>query len=383
MGQHMQSAEQNDGSGYMLYHSVGQYAGKADGLTAAMAEYAQAWSSLEGGHWSHTFDLVSRYIKRWQGLISAEGGTVTPTENVTASLSALINALPEKHLKGRSILIAEDCFPSNHFLLAGLSEKLGFELKTVQLRQGATWVEDEDVIAQWTPDVGLALLTWVSSVSSHRCDLDALVAHGRKMNSLIGVDITQAAGLIPFGVNAPAVDFVISSSLKWLCGTPGAGILYVAPSLIPDCMPKQRGWFSQPDPFNWDITRFSYAPDIRRFDSGTPSAMACAATLPALDWHASQDMAAMRTHNLELCQALQHGAVSLGLDLASPTDPVRRGGSIMLRLNDAEAVKATLQAMDNAHVQADGRGRVLRLSPGVLTTAKGVERALAVLGKLN
>jgi kynureninase len=291
--------------------------------------------------------------------------------------------LPEKHLKGRSILIAEDCFPSNHFLLAGLSEKLGFELKTVPLRQGATWVEDEDVIANWTPDVGLALLTWVSSVSSHRCDLNALAAHGRKMNSLIGVDITQAAGLIAFDVNAPAVDVVISSSLKWLCGTPGAGMLYVAPALIPDCSPKLRGWFSQPDPFNWDITRFAYAPDIRRFDSGTPSVMACAATLPALDWHASQDMTTMRARNLELCQELQQGAVSLDFHLASPSDPAQRGGSIMLRLDDADALKAALEAMDQAHVQADGRGRVLRLSPGYVTSAMGVERALAVLGKLN
>ena len=34
-----------------------------------------------------------------------------------------------------------------------------------------------------------------------------------------------------------------------------------------------------------------------------------------------------------------------------------------------------------AHVQADGRGRVLRLSPGVLTGPEGIARALDVLRK--
>ncbi len=284
-------------------------------------------------------------------------------------------------IRGRAVLVAEDCFPSNHFLLAGLAERLGFTLRTVPLRQGAAWVEDEDVIAGWTPDVGLALLTWVSSVSSHRCDLGALVAHGRRMGSLIGVDITQAAGLLAFDVKAPAIDFAVSTSLKWTCGAPGAGMLYVAPALIPQCQPRLRGWFSQPDPFSWDITRFSYAPDIRRFDHGTPGVMACAATVPALDWHAGQDHEAMRAHNRNLCAQLQAGVLAAGLSLASPTDPEARGGSIMVRLDDAAAVAATLARLAAAHVQADGRGRVLRLSPGVLTGPEGIARALDVLRK--
>ena len=370
-----------DGSGYMLYHSIGQYPGKGAAMASALAAFAEAWASIEGRQWDHAFAMIGRYVARWRGLIGAAEGTVTPTENVTAAVSAIVNGLPENYLRGRAVLVAEDCFPSNHFLLAGLAERLGFTLRTVPLRQGAAWVEDEDVIAGWTPDVGLALLTWVSSVSSHRCDLGALVAHGRRMGSLIGVDITQAAGLLAFDVKAPAIDFAVSTSLKWTCGAPGAGMLYVAPALIPQCQPRLRGWFSQPDPFSWDITRFSYAPDIRRFDHGTPGVMACAATVPALDWHAGQDHEAMRAHNRNLCAQLQAGVLAAGLSLASPTDPEARGGSIMVRLDDAAAVAATLARLAAAHVQADGRGRVLRLSPGVLTGPEGIARALDVLRK--
>ena len=138
------------------------------------------------------------------------------------------------------------------------------------------------------------------------------------MGSLIGVDITQAAGLLPYSVMTPEVDFAVSTSLKWMCGTPGAGILYVRPELISECRPELRGWFSQDNPFNWDINAFEYAPDIRRFDNGTPSIMPAAASVPALKWHAATGKGVIFRHNRNLCDILMDGAEALGLKQLTP-----------------------------------------------------------------
>jgi len=200
------------------------------------------------------------------------------------------------------------------------------------------------------------------------------------MGSLIGTDITQAAGLIPYDVMAPEVDFTLSTSLKWMCGTPGAGMLYVAPHLTPVCTPELAGWFSQPDPFNWDITRFALAPDIRRFDSGTPGCVAAMASLPALDWHAGADTSAMLAHNRRLTAALIEGADDLGLALLTPRPEEARGGSVMLRLPDHNPAEDVVKALRAKGITTDARSQTLRLSPGVLTTAEGVDRALAALG---
>ena len=294
----------------------------------------------------------------------------------------LITALPDGALRGKRVLVAADCFPSNHFLLTGLAARMGFTLDTVPLRQGSPWVEDEDFIAAWGPDVGLALLTWVSSTSSHRIDLGAMVAHGRQMGSLIGVDITQAAGLLPFDVTNPAVDFTLSTSLKWMCGTPGAGILHVSPALITECHPEFRGWFSQDNPFSWDLDKFAYAPDIRRFDNGTPGTMAAAASLPALNWPAVQNGGALLAQNRALTQHLIAAADDLGLGLATPRPERQRGGSVMLRLADAATAQAALQTLRNADLHADVRGATLRLSPGFVTTTDGVDRLIAALQSL-
>lgn len=370
-----------DGSAYFLYHSIGQYDGKSADMAAAMAGFAQSWGRADDGQWPNALGTRQRFIDRWRAIISAPEGTVTTCESVTAGLSALITALPAGVLKGRRLLVAGDCFPSVHFLLTGLAGRLGFTLDTVPLRQGAGWAEDEDILARWGADVGLALLTWVSSTSSHKSDIPALVAHGRKMGSLIGVDITQGAGLIGFDVQDPVVDFTLSTSLKWMCGSPGAGMLHVAAPLVAQCQPELRGWFSQPDPFSWDFDKFAYAPDIRRFDHGTPGIMACAASLPALDWHAGQDKAALLAHNRRLSALILAGVTALGLPIVSPRDPDQRGGSVMLALPAATPAQGVLTQFRRAGIYADARSQTLRLSPGVLTTEDGVERMLAVLRK--
>jgi kynureninase len=374
---------QRDGSGYFLYHSIGQYPGKVPDFADAMAEFAGVWGGNDDAQWAYALGKRAAFLARWSRIINAADGTVTTCENVTSGLHMLISALPEAALRGKRVLVAADCFPSNHFMLAGLAPQMGFTLETVALRQGAAWVEDEDMIAAWSPDVGLALLTWVSSTSSHRIDLHALVAHGRRMGSLIGVDITQAAGLLPFDVTNPAVDFALSTSLKWMCGTPGAGILQVAPRVIQQCRPAVRGWFSQDNPFSWDLDKFAFAPDIRRFDNGTPGIMAAAASLPALDWHAAQDGDALLAHNRRLTARIIEAADDIGLAVVTPRAEAQRGGSVMLRLADAAAAQRALHALREADLHADARGATLRLSPGFVTTADGTDRLIAALQGLS
>lgn len=367
---------------YFLYHSIGIYPGKARDLAAAMADFAVLWGMPDDGQWAGVLPLRQSFIDHWRAILNAAPGSVTTAESVTQAFHMLLSALPKGHLQGRTVLVGADCFPSNHFLLQRMAERYGFGLRTVAIRQGAAFVEDEDFLDAWTPDVGLALLTWVSSTTSHRIDLPRMVAHGRRMGSLIGTDITQAAGLIPYDVHAPEVDFSISTSLKWMCGTPGAGMLYVSPRLIGHCHPELAGWFSQDNPFNWDITKFDYAPDIRRFESGTPGCMAALASLPALDWHAAQDHAAILKHNRNLTAQIFDMADDLRLPVLTPRAEEKRGGSVMLRLPDSHPAAGIVGQLRGQGITCDSRGQTLRLSPGIMTTETGMTRLTQALARL-
>lgn len=371
--------EMQDGSGYFLYHSIGMYPGKAETMADAFSGFSQSWGTFDDGQWMRALTARQEFLDLWCQMIGAPKETLTSAENVTTALYSLIGALPKEHLKGRDLLVAGDCFPSLHFLLAGLAPRLGFNLKTVPLRPGEDWVRDEDMIAAWDENVGLALLTFVTSTASHRCDLQTLVAHGRQMGSLVGVDITQGVGLLPYRVDETGADFTLSTSLKWVCGTPGAGIIQVNAPLLKTCQPELRGWFSQENIFSWDLDSFAYAGDARRFDHGTPSVLACAGSVPALKWNAAQDRSALLAQNRSLGQAIIEGAPALGMELVSPREESRRGGSIMLRLPEAADPVLVVNELRTQGIYTDCRGRTMRLSPGIITTSAGVDRLFAGL----
>ena len=340
---------------------------------------ATLWGTPNDAQWAQSLAIRQQFIARWSDLIGAPSGTLTTAENVTTALYSIIGGLPERYLEGRKLLIAADCFPSLHFLLAGMAERRGFVIETVPMRPGEHWVRDEDFIAHWSADVGVALLTWVTSTASHRCDLRALVGHSRAMDSLVGVDITQGVGIVPFDVQAADADFVVGSTLKWLCGVAGAGVLQVRERLLQDCRPELRGWFSQENPFAWALDSFEYARDARRFDHGTPSILACAACLPALAWHAQQDAAELLAHNRRLVEAVVEGCVGLQLELVSPMKADERGGSVMFRLPSGSDPAAIIAGLREQNVFADCRGTTLRLSPGNVTTTQGVDQLLRAL----
>jgi kynureninase len=359
------------GAGYFLYHSIGMFPDKARLVSEALARLGTAWGTANDSQWDVSLAIRAQFIERWRQLIGAAPGTMTAAENVTTALHSVIGSLPEQHLRGRKLLIASDCFPGVHFLLSGMAARHGYALETVRPRPGENWVRSEDFIARWDADVGVALITWVTSHSSYRCDLTALLAQGRRMGSLVGVDITQGIGIVPFDLRRYPVDFIASTTLKWLCGVAGAGVLYVREDLLRECQPELRGWFSQEDIFSWTLEGFRYAPDARRFDHGTPSVMACAGSLPALEWHAAQDPAALSAHNVRLTEAI---ARSLPLPLVSPADPAQRGGSVMFRLPESVKPQAVIDQLRCDEVYADCRGTTLRLSPGNVTTMEGVEQ---------
>ncbi|HEU4778905.1 MAG TPA: aminotransferase class V-fold PLP-dependent enzyme [Steroidobacteraceae bacterium] len=375
----MANSSDLDGSGYFLYHSIGMFPGKDERTAEALARVAALWGTPDDAQWPQSLEIRQQFLTRWSELIGAPSGTLTATANVTTALYSMIGALPDRILRGRKLLIAADCFPSLHFLLSGMAERRGFALDTVPMRPGEYWVRDEDFISRWAADVGVALLTWVTSTASHRCDLRALVDHGHKMGSVVGVDITQGVGIVPFNVDDAGADFVVGSTLKWLCGIAGAGVLQVRDELLRQCRPELRGWFSQENPFSWALDSFAYARDARRFDHGTPSILACAACVPALEWHARQNVAELQAHNRRLVEAVVEGCVALGLKLVSPEAAAQRGGSVMLQLPAAVNPAAVVEGLREEKVFADCRGTTLRLSPGNVTTIEGVQRLLRAL----
>jgi selenocysteine lyase/cysteine desulfurase len=261
-----------------------------------------------------------------------------------------------------------------------LAERIGFRLVTVAPLAGRDSVEDEAMLAAWDEQVALGVVTWVTSTASHRADVAVLAAHGRRMGSLVALDATQGLGIMPLDVQALGIDFAASTSLKWLCGVPGAGFGYVRPGLLAETAPRLRGWFGKPDPFDWSLNSFRYAEDARRFDTGTPSYLPYVGSLPGVEWLLQAGVERLRDANLAASEQLIALADAHRLAVASPRAAARRGGSVMLELPASLPAAKAAQALAEHGITADHRGQRLRLSPGPSTgadIAERLDRALA------
>lgn len=362
---------------YFLYHSIGTFPRKQQVVDRALADFTTHWCAEDDGQWPDALTRKAQFIAGWTRLINAPEGSLALSESVTAALHMVMRALPVGRLAGGQVLIAQDCFPSLHFLLAEMARRVGFTLVTVAPSDGRAYVTDDDMIAAWGPQVRLALLTWVTSTASHLCDVDRLIAHGHAQGSLVGVDVTQGIGIRPYRAVA---DFTIGSSLKWLCGVPGAAVVQVQPTLLAECSPELRGWWSQENPFSWNLDGFTLAADARRFDNGTPSVLPAIASQPGLDYVLATGVDNLASHNRALVARLIDGASVAGFALVSPMDADRRGGSVMLRLTGAQQLVGALRERG---IHADARGDVLRLSPGSVTTADDCDMLLAALTALS
>lgn len=365
-------------SGYFLYHSIGTYAAKEMELATALSDFASVWSAPDDGQWGAVLQKKQEFIQHWAQLIGAGADEITLTDNVTAGLYSVIGALPKHYLQGRSLLVAQDCFPSLHFLLQKLAPRFGFTLRTVPVRPGQAYVSDDDFIDAWDDSVGLALLTWVSSTSSHRIDVARMAQKARQHGSLAALDITQGVGIVPFQVHED-IAFTLSASLKWLCGVSGACMLHARRDILVQCEPEYRGWFSQENPFSWDLDRFQYASDARRFDNGTPSVLGGIASLPGIRYVAAQGVAALQEQNQALTSVILDYAQAQGWTLVTPRSAHERGGSIMLRAKDAQSATALVSTLREQQLYCDHRDGVIRLSPGNITAEDAVIRLCETL----
>ena len=83
-------------------------------------------------------------------------------------------------------------------------------------------------------------------------DVEAIVARAHEEGALVVLDAYQSVGTVPLDVTALGVDFAVGGSVKWLCGGPGRGWLYVRPDLAATLEPALTGWQAHARPFAFE-----------------------------------------------------------------------------------------------------------------------------------
>ena len=129
----------------------------------------------------------------------------------------------------------------------------------------------------------LVALSHTSYRSSCRVDAQAIVERAHAKGALVLLDVYQSAGVVQLNAADWNVDFLIGGTIKWLCGGPSCGYLYVRPDLQRDLRPRLTGWVAHDSPFEFAHAPMRYAKSVRRFAQGTPSIPALYSAIPGLE----------------------------------------------------------------------------------------------------
>jgi selenocysteine lyase/cysteine desulfurase len=372
-------------SGIYLYsHAVGCLPHVArEGASA----YFDAWSKQGGDAWDPWLGEVNRFNTALAQLLNANVADVCPQVNLSAALSKIIQALPRRAGRDRIVLSLLD-FPTIGFV-ASQAKKLGYEVVFAEdvgakpaspaapSQQTAT--SGEAGFAPTDPrlaaiDERTALVVWTHAYPNTGTAIEPPTReelHG----AYLCVDIAQSAGVIPIDLSKWDADFIIGSCVKFLCGGPGAGYLWVRPELAADLEPQDVGWFSHARPFEFDITSFEYAPAAARFWGGTPSVLPYAVSARSIELLDSIGVHNIRAHNLELSRVVIEGAQGKGISVASPVGS-QQSGTVVLDCGDNMAAKQRLNA---AGVHCDARKFGVRISPHIYNTSEEMHKLVALL----
>lgn len=362
---------------YLLSHSLGPM---PRGVRAAMQRYCDLWEHhISEDAWATSWWELSEQVgNRLARILGGAPASVQVQPNASVALSTVASCFDFNATSRNKVVTTALDFPSMGYIWEA-QQRLGARVQLVPSDDGIL-VPLERILEAIDDTTCLVALSHVSYRSSYRVDARAIVERAHAQGALVLLDVYQSAGAVELAVADWGVDFLIGGTIKWLCGGPACGYLYVRPELQNELQPRLTGWLAHAEPFAFSHAGLRYAAGARRFAQGTPGISglhSCLAGLQLIEEVGVPLIAAeSRRRTARMVEFIQ----ARGWCLQSPVDVTERGGTVMLRVVDGPQMVAELAARK---VFVDCRPGVgLRLSPHFFNTDEEVEATLNILAEV-
>src|SRR6266536_180982 len=314
---------------YLINHSLGAMPVDAE---RRLADYAHTWKTRGIRAWSEGWWELPLTVGDQIGrIVGAPPGTTTMHQNVTIAEAVVLSCFRFEGER-RRIVYEEGNFPSVRYLYQAQADR-GAEIVVVPERESVAGAIDERTL--------LVPVTHVLFKTGEIQDVEAIVARAHEVGAHVVLDAYQSVGTVPLDVTELDVDFAVGGSVKWLCGGPGDGWLYVRPDLAERLEPTFMGWQAHEQPFAFE-PELRFAPGAQRFLTGTPNVPALYAATAGYDLVEEIGVDRIRANSVRQTQLLIELLDEAGFEVGSPRDPARRGGTVTVRTPEFEAVHKEL-----------------------------------------
>ena len=350
---------------YLINHSLGAMPAAAE---ERLLEYARTWAERGIRAWAEGWWTMPLTVGDQVGrIVGAPPGTTVMHQNVAVA-EAVVRSCFRPHGERNRVVYERGNFPSVRYLWQAQPD-----LEVVV-------AEDDAAVADAIDERTLLVpISHVLFKTGEIQDVEPIVRRAHEVGAHVILDAYQSAGIVPLDVAALGVDFAVGGSVKWLCGGPGAGWLYVRPDLAERLEPTATGWQAHARPFAFE-PELEYAAGVARFLTGTPNVPALYAATAGYDVIEEVGVDRIRENSLRQTTLLTELLDAAGFQVRSPRDPARRGGTVVVAVPHHEAVHRELA---ERQILCDFRPDVgLRLGPHFFTSDDELRHAVDQLAEI-
>jgi kynureninase len=277
--------------------------------------------------------------------LGAGAGQTLVADSTSVLLYKLARAALTTVPQRSEIVVDTDNFPTDRYLLEGIAEELGLQLRWV-ITDTAGGVTPELVADVAGPQTALFVGSHVAYRSGYLADVAAINAIVHRAGGRVLWDLSHSVGSVPVKLDDWEVDFAVGCGYKYLNGGPGAPAFgYVRHALQEQARQPIQGWMGHAEPFAMG-PGYQRSPGIRGFLTGTPPILGMVPLRAGIALLAEAGIERVRTKSLALTdfalELVDDWLIPLGVELASPRDHDHRGGHLTLRRSGFDQVNARL-----------------------------------------
>jgi kynureninase len=351
---------------YMISHSLGAM---PERTRARMREFTDTWATRGVRAWEEGWWMMPITVGNLVGsIIGAGEGEVVMQQNVSICQNVVTSCFDWRARRNKLVTDGLN-FPSNNYIYHAL-ERTGARVVTVDSPDGFT-LPVELILDAIDEETALVSVSHVAFRSSYVQDLAAITRRAHAVGAMVLADLYQSAGTLPVNVRELGVDFAAGGSVKWLCGGPGAGYLYVRRDLWSRLTPAATGWTAHEEPFAFEGGAMRYADSAFRFLNGTPNIPALYAARSGYEIVNQIGVPAIRQKSVRQTTRLIDLAEDAGFPVNTCRNSAQRGGVVVLDVPDGKVVTRELA---RRQILVDYRPRAgIRVAPHFYTTDEELE----------
>jgi kynureninase len=351
---------------YLASHTLGPMPRSAP---ERLQEFARMWAERGIRAWSEGWWRTPMEVGDQIGrIVGAPAGSTVMQQNVAIAEAIALSCFRPVAAPRNRVVYERGNFPSVRYLY-----QAQHDLEVVVCEDEAEIVERIDERTLLVP------ISHVLFKDSLIQDVEPIVRRAHEVGAHVILDCYQSAGIVPVDLTALDVDFAVGGSVKWLCGGPGNGWLYVRPDLAERLEPTYVGWQAHARPFAFE-EELEYATGAARFLTGTPNPAAHMAGTAGYDLIEEIGVDRIRENSLHQTGLLIDLADAAGFEVHSARDSARRGGAVIVSVPESAAVYAELEARGILGDYRPGAG--IRLGPHFFSTDDEIRFAIAQIADI-